>query len=119
MDMSERKKGWKCMNLETKKRLVSTDVVFDEATLYHKKDGAYSVINESFRPEFVELPTTIVSSSNHHVTNVFVSLETNEQENEGVENSQTDVVDSTSQLRKSSRNIVKPVHYRVIEMELV
>jgi len=37
---NERKKGWKCMDLETHKFIVSRDVVFDEVSSYYKAECA-------------------------------------------------------------------------------
>lgn len=59
----ERKKGWKCMDPETHRFIVSRDVVFDEIFLYYgvASEGEGS---KSLNPRVSNLPITSVSPEN-------------------------------------------------------
>jgi len=122
----ERKKGWKCMDPETHKFIVSRDVVFDEVSSYYKTEGAIigstggdtSIHNQSHTRISLPVSSNTPMPSDSSSSSSFSPTE--EQSNRGsnvdcheLEGQHVDEeVESVPPLRRSKRKVVLPARYR-------
>jgi len=126
LDMMKEKKGWKCMDPETHKFVVSRDVIFDEVSSYYKAEGAIigstggdtSVHNQPHTEISLPLSPNAPIPSNSPFSSSYSPTE--EQSNRGssvdchkLEGQHVDEeVDSVRPLRRSKRKVVLPARYR-------
>jgi hypothetical protein len=126
LDMMKEKKGWKCMDPETHKFVVSRDVIFDEVSSYYKAEGAIigstggdtSVHNQPHTEISLPLSPNAPIPSNSPFSSSYSPTE--EQSNRGssvdchkLEGQHVDEeVESVRPLRRSKRKVVLPARYR-------
>ncbi|KAK8923921.1 hypothetical protein KSP39_PZI019707 [Platanthera zijinensis] len=121
----ERKKGWKCMDPETRRFVVSRDVVFDELTSYqgspsmdlqeNKFDGGQGDAAWDFLVELPVSPGAPAATSSGAKASGSGSRRSDASGEPGIRASTEEaagVVDQGQALRRSKRTIIPPTRYR-------